>query len=356
LIAVALALSASAWLAGVAEDERVHLVVLRDEEAASCPDEEELAARVRARIGSEPFRLDREGRELRVGLARDGRGLRARVALFSKSGHRIGRRELTGAADCRALADDLVLAVAIAIDPLLLVRRRPEPPEPTAPSPAPAPEVPRETPSIDEMAASEERGLDRDPLLTPERVRVRSRRMDRFEAPSPASIVGRGVVLLTAGVGVVVSPTVRAEASFDYGAFDLDLGVRLDVPTRYPIPEVGGDALIDMTLLSSQVAPCLGTTWDIVTFRGCGLGEAGILVAQGVGLVRPRAAASPWVAVGGRGAIDIRVFPALGLVLTGDLVAPLVRPRFLDGVTGQVYAQPAPLVGSFGAGLEIELL
>src|SRR5678815_2396057 len=52
---------------------------------------------------------------------------------------RIGMRVIRGDVDCRGLADDIVLAVAIAIDPMLLVR-----PKPLPPAPPPLPE-PKET-------------------------------------------------------------------------------------------------------------------------------------------------------------------------------------------------------------------
>lgn len=348
---VLVALGAGGQLAGLAEADRVHLVVLRDDAAAACPDEDELAARVRARLGSEPFLDDddtssllarRAGRELRVGVARDGSSLEARVVLFSPAGTRLGRRTLRGDLDCVRLADDLVLAMAIAIDPLLLVRRRPSPParetaEPVREAP-PAPTAPE---------GWVEEG--------PKAPIMRRRAPPALDLPAPVSIVGRGLLLATAGIGVIAAPTIRGEVSFDYGVLDIDVGARLDLPARYPIEETGGAALLDLTLVAAQLAPCLGWTWDIVTARGCGVVEGGALVAQGVGFVRDRGVTTPWVALGARAALDFRIWPTFGLVLTSDLSAPLVRSRFIDEVSGAVYAQPGPLVGSLGLGLELQI-
>lgn len=348
------ALGAGGQLAGLAEADRVHLVVLRDDAAATCPDEDELAARVRARLGSEPFLDDddtssvlehRAGRELRVGVARDGSSLEARVVLFSPAGTRLGRRTLRGDLDCVRLADDLVLAMAIAIDPLLLVRRRPAPPPSETATPM------QEAPG--EPTASE--SLVEEGPVVPVAPIVRRRARSALELPAPVSIVGRGVLLATAGIGVIAAPTIRGEVSFDYGVLDIDVGARLDLPARYPIEETGGAALLDLTLVTAQLAPCLGWTWDIMTARGCGVVEGGALVSQGVGFVRDRSVTTPWVALGARAALDFRIWPTFGLVLTGDLSAPLVRPRFVDEVSGAVYAQPGPVVGSLGLGLELQI-
>lgn len=345
VIAVVVALGVGLQLAGVAEEERVRLVVLRDQAAAHCPGDDELADRVRERIGSEPFRDDddRRGRELRVGIAGDGDGLEARVVLFSPSGSRLGRRALRGGRDCARLADDLVLAIAIAIDPLLLVRRPPERLEDEIAERAPA-----AAPAIVAPPAAPEDYVEDVP-------QVRRRALPELALPAPASIVGRAVLLASGGIGVLVTPTARGEISFDYGILDVDLVGRLDLPARYPIEQTGGAALLDLTLLTAQVAPCLGVTWDIVTARGCLVGEAGALVAQGIGFREERSVTIPWVSLGGRGALDFRIWPTFGLVVTGDLSTPLVRPRLVDDVTGEIYARPGPVVGSIGLGLELQI-
>lgn len=343
MIGAVVAVALAAQLARVAMDDRVHLVVIRDDAAAACPSNDELARRVRARIGSEPFRdpvVDGAGRELRVGISADGDALKAKIALFSKEGDRLGRRQLSGPADCRALADDLVLAVAIAIDPLLLVRRRPTAPveEPVAPAVVVEEAPPEEAPPAPEEIDG---GASRRPVAGV-----------AAEIPGPASIQARAIVSVAAGVGVVLQPSVRAEASLDYGVLDIDLGARLDVPARYPISD---EALIDMTLLAADLSPCLGWSFDITYVRGCGVLEAGALAAQGVNLEAARAVTSPWVALGTRAGVDVWLWPTLGVAVVGDLSAPLIRPRFVDDTSGEVYAQPAPIVGTLGVGLELQI-
>ncbi len=137
-VAVALAAS-SAPLRAEGEHDRVVLVVARATGTGACPNDAELSARVRARLGFDPFAnaSTPAARRLRVELApaagsRDGAMLEARIALTASDGTSRGRRVLRGDVACDELANDLVLAIAIAIDPLLLMRRS-QPPDPSAP-------------------------------------------------------------------------------------------------------------------------------------------------------------------------------------------------------------------------------
>lgn len=328
------ALAIAMLLGALAEEDRVSFVIVRDVGAEMCPDNDTIAARVRERIGSEPF-AD-EGplapRQLRAGIALlDDETLEARIALFSSDGTRLGRRVLRGPANCRALADDLVLAIAIAIDPLLLVRRRPT---------KPAAEVRAATPASAPAPTDLPRAVGQTP------------RRDSIDIPPPVSVTGRALVAVAAGVGVVATPSARVQVSLDYGALDVDGGFRFDLPSRYP---VSGDALLDLTLIAFDAGPCVGWDIDITTLRACGTLQAGMLVAQGIGFLVPRSSTTPWLAVGTRAAFDMHLWPGLGLVVEGELQAPLVRARFVDDVARQTLSQSAIVVGSFGVGLELQL-
>lgn len=330
------ALTVVTMLGALAEEDRVSFVIVRGAGADVCPDDETIAARVRERIGSEPFANESPlaPRQLRTGIALvDDETLEARIALFGSDGTRLGRRVLRGPADCRALAEDLVLAVAIAIDPLLLVRRRP----------AKAAVVHSDAPttSATDVAPPTETA---DVVQTPPRRKV--------DIPPPVAVTGRGLIAVAAGVGVVAVPSARVQVSLDYGALDLDGGFRFDLPSRYP---VSGDALIDLTLIAFDAGPCVGWDIDITTLRGCGTLQAGMLVAQGIGFLVPRSSTTPWLAVGARGAFDMHLWPGLGLVVEGELQAPLVRARFVDDVARQTLSQSSIVVGSFGVGLEMQL-
>jgi hypothetical protein len=334
----------AAHLAAFADDARVRIAILRDP-GVGCPGDDDILDKVRGRVGADPFRDDGAGREVRVGLARDDRGVVAKIAMFSPNGLRLGMRVLR-AKECDALVDDLVLAVAIAIDPLLLVRARPRAlagsgARPRAPGADDDDAVP-----VDDAAPPSEPASRAHDLAT-------TIVAPSFSIPAPAAVTGRTILGVSAGVGVIATPSLRGEISLDYGVLDVDGGVRFDLPSRYPI---GPGALIDVSLIAGEGAACLD--WDVdavVQLRGCGALEGGALVAAALGLDGARAVTAPWFAVGGRGALDVRFWPELGLILEGDLLAPLSRPRFVDDVTRQVYAEPSPVVWDIAVGAEIQL-
>jgi hypothetical protein len=85
--------------------------------AGSCLNQSELSARVRARLGRDPFseqaRLEIQGR-----VIRNGERLQVEIGVRDESGNTAGRRVIESASqDCGPLGDAIVLAVALAIDP-----------------------------------------------------------------------------------------------------------------------------------------------------------------------------------------------------------------------------------------------
>ena len=80
------------------------------------------------------------------------------------------------------------------------------------------------------------------------------------------------------------------------------------------------------------------------------------VLPAGIGFVEAQSTSTPWVAVGARGAVDFHLWEGLGLVVEGELQAPLVRARFVDDVTRQTLSEPTIVVGSFGVGLELQIL
>ena len=137
-IALALALPASAARAG--EPVRLHWVRL--EGAGVCIDAAALEARVRQRLGSDPFEA-RATRTIEGAVHRSGETWDAQIAVRAyPSEAEPPRRELKSRAnDCDALSEAIVLAVALAIDPAAAFSSSPKPAPPVAP-PAAAPSAP----------------------------------------------------------------------------------------------------------------------------------------------------------------------------------------------------------------------
>ncbi len=342
-------------LAAVADDDRVLLTITRIGDVSACPDDAELRDRVRARIGSEPFRDElaqdagARARTLHVQLTRDASLLMVRIDLDSPAGAR-ARRELSGPLDCQLVADELVLAIAIAVDPLLLMR-----PAPTAAQPAarPAAQAAAQAAAQVRVPAPPE---DADARAAQEGVYA-GRRGDLpivvepaapFNPPRPnAAWVRAG-----AGVSTMTSPvptqTMRAEASLDYGPVDVDVGARFDLPSTFFV--AGGGAL-RLTVIAAHLAPCLAVALGAIRLRGCEVNEAGSLIAEGDGLADGIAAAHPWIAVGGRAAIDLPVTSDLWLFFAGDTLVPLLRPRLVNRVDGALWYQPPALAVLVGFGV-----
>jgi hypothetical protein len=138
--------------------QRVRLGWVRGEGTESCLDRDALEQRVRERLGRDPF-----SQEAPVSIdgivARDGSGWHAQLRIRSNTDEALGTRQLdSGASDCSAISEAVVLAVALTIDPSAgsAASAAAFPPEPTAPSPpqallqtGPLPEPPRALPSVE---------------------------------------------------------------------------------------------------------------------------------------------------------------------------------------------------------------
>jgi hypothetical protein len=137
-----------AWLGSAHADDRsptVSLGLTRGTGAETCITARELAQRVEARLGHPTF-VSAAQADLFVDarIARVDRGWRASVAATRADGTKIGVRVLDSAsADCRGLDGDLVLVVALVIDPNATDPGHAIPPPPTktiyvaVPSPPP---------------------------------------------------------------------------------------------------------------------------------------------------------------------------------------------------------------------------
>ncbi|WP_437675784.1 hypothetical protein [Sorangium sp. So ce131] len=146
LVAAAVLLAAPRPARGFS-DETVALSWVRLPGAEACVGARALAQAVEARLGRAA--LVPAGRadltiEARIEPARAG-GWRAVIAVADASGALLGRREIaTRSPRCKAIEDDLALAIALMIDPEAKLSPGP-PPAPVAAAPLPAP-LPAERP------------------------------------------------------------------------------------------------------------------------------------------------------------------------------------------------------------------
>lgn len=125
-------------------DARVRFAWVRGDEAGGCPDQRSIEAGVISRIGRDPFvedgRLSIEG-----AVEHSGAVWRADIRVRDQHGALVGRRALdTEAPDCGPLAEAVVLAVALVIDPNAATRT----PRPAGAAPPPVVPVPSQPPPV----------------------------------------------------------------------------------------------------------------------------------------------------------------------------------------------------------------
>ena len=145
-VAFAVALSAHAVDAAAPPARQIRLSWVRDDGAASCPDARVIEARTRAWLGRDPFADDAPS-AVEVTVGRQGEALVARIRIRADDGSPSGQRQITSE-DCDTLASAVALALAIHVDPDVIVGgtppvprsppRPPEPPRSDTVTPAPA--------------------------------------------------------------------------------------------------------------------------------------------------------------------------------------------------------------------------
>lgn len=299
-------------------DERslaVALGLTRGSGADGCLTARELAQRVEARLGRAAFvSAAKADLFVDVRVARAGRGWRATVAASRATGERVGVRELASAGgDCHGLDEDLVLVVALVIDPMATG-------EPRAPLTAPAP---------------------REVIYVPVPVAV------PVAGPAPSWAFGARVATAVLG-GVLPSaaPAVDAAiATTPPGAWPIELGV---IATASASANASTNASTNDGAHGAEVRIALGTVAvcpELVAgararLQLCGGGAAGALRVRSHGLDPATTGDHAAGLVFGRGRGSVRVAGGLEVVLDAGVTVPLARRSLyytaLDPMTLQV--------------------
>jgi hypothetical protein len=275
-------------LVAAASEPRARLSYWREAGAERCPDESAVRGAVAARLGYDPFNASAEARKtITVVLSGSARGLQARLVLTDDSGEVGGRRELKARGnDCAALADTVVLAISLAIDPLRFAEGPPSPEARQLPVEKPAETVARPAPA---------------PL---------PKYRGRLGAGPLASLgTAPGV-----SFGFTVTGGLRARR------WSLNLEVRADIPSTQSVPA----GSVTTAIYVGAVAPC----FHAAVFAGCALVIAGAQISHGDFAVS-QDATTPYVAVGLRSALEFPIARKLELQVQADLLATLIRSVFL---------------------------
>lgn len=241
------------------------------------------------------------------------------VSLTTHNAGQLGRRSLE-AASCRDLADATALILALMIDPDAVAAHAGDAKvAPSPPPPAPVVEAPPAPP----------------PTGPP---------MDVLVAVHGQASLGL-LPGVDAGVGAGIGLAGRRWRVEVRGTY----GLRRDQVARAAAaPEARGQ----FSFLGSALAACIDLGGDGIGFGPCAGAELGLVSAKGYGVSVELPARTTWLAGGAGGYVVIALGRHLAIPLHLDVMAPLLRPRYIiKDVEGTVFQAPALGVRLIG-GLE----
>ncbi len=302
------------------------LVYSRGAGAETCPDEVALRRAVALRIGYDPFFPWAE-KTIVASVLRLDRGFSVKVHLVDSGGGEHGAREIRTDGRCDDLLDAAALAIAIAIDPLLLAP--PAPPESPAPVVAPVPD-----------AASPAARIGTPPPL-------------QLPSPEPGPAMTFSVsagAIASLGVAPALAAGLSIGASTRWRLVSLGLEARVDAPASRTFYTPGGPASVSSWLATAAVVPCVHSSALML----CALGQLGSTRVSALDVVGPTAGSARWTATGGRAGVTVPVGRNAALRLGADVLVNLDRARVSIGAT-QVWHAPL-ICASYGLDVTVPFL
>jgi hypothetical protein len=299
--------------------EPVRLEWVRLEGAGNCIDAAALEARVKRRLGSDPFN-PQASRSIEGVARRSGDGWHAQIAVRAHpSDANPPLRELEStAADCESLSNAVVLAVALAIDPTAAFSDATARPA-AAPQPVGQPKPPGPEPTTEPAALG-------------------------LAGRADSSLAAQAGLLPKASLGVGLGASAVLTRGFE-------LGLRAQ---QFPEVEVGGDPSYAVGLAALTLELCaVARPAKAIALRACAGPSLGFLHAAVLRGERTqpgeRAALAAELGLDAAFALSQRV----AVVLGARAVAPVTRYRFiLEGATSPLFTQSA-IAGIAQLGLEL---
>lgn len=341
LLSVGVAALASVPFAAVAAPS-ARLVYLRDDDAASCPDEAALRSAVAGRLGYDPF-VAYARATMFAEIRRAGGAFKATVKLVDADNVVRGARELVHAGErCEELIDQMALSMSIAIDPLSLGKPAP-PPLDSQESPSPpegdSPPTGTGAPSLD---ASHARPADAsEPAVTDPKPAPAGEEASRPAAPSEAAPVHLDAAAGPAlWIGSAPAPAFGILGNAEFRR--RSLGALVEFRTDFPASRAVTTGSVRTSLTVGTVAVCV----HLDPVFGCLGGSVGELSASGEGMavghdvqaLHAVAELRGGVAVPISKMVSLRTQGSVGLVLTPhrlavDQVDAYTLSRVAAGVT-----------------------
>ena len=329
--ALTVALVLLAANAGAAPSRSSSLGWVRGAGAEGCIGTRALAVAVEARLGRQVFvSAARADVAVEGQIERGPAGAwRATISVAGEGGRVLGTRELLrDAASCRELDEQLVLVIAVMIDPDAALRAAPLPLVTPAPSPAPAVIVQRELVPV--------------PYVAPPR-------LDPWRTGLHLGAVFALGLLPKPGVGLALRGRIT--------------------PPRWPTFEIGGAIWsanqaesggvgARFTLAEGFAAACTPALAALgLELGGCLGARAGVIRVGGFGFNLAQDHERPTFAASLEGRVRRRIAGPLTLALSPGLLVPFVRDRFFyseqAGQKLEVFRM-SPLVGTLEVTLGLE--
>lgn len=320
---VACAIAVATAPARAAAPEPSFALVYTAPDATGCPTEEALRAAVAGELAYDPWDPVDDGTSPRIVVTVRGvrAGVHGRIEMRAAGGRHLGARELE-APTCAELTPALVLALAVAVDPL---RAALPPPQPKSPPIAAAATV---TPPTTATPG---------PLVV---------------APSPArarfvdSVHLRVAFGVHTAVDLAPGPTLGFMGRVGFAARRWSSAVELRGDLLGAADADGGR--VSATTMAAFLVPCV--LHRIVAF--CALAGAGGQEVAGSGFLASRSSWVPFAAVGGRVEVELAVSRVLAVAVRVDVLAPLTRTELFIGTERpqRVY-RTAALSNTFGLAL-----
>jgi hypothetical protein len=287
-IAMVLAAVSASSSRARAEDARLEYAAA----APDCPTESALRASVAMRLGYDPFTAD-AARVVRVEIRATESGVEATVQMLDTAGRSVGRRDLEDTGSCAELADVLVLAVSIAIDPE------------------------RALGAGTEGGAGVEAGTEGETAAG----------AGTGAGTGTGAETGTGTGISVLGeVGFTPSPT--AGASIDLRA---RLGMWSLALSGYGVLPTGADVVsgrVATYRAGAALVPCVHADF----FAGCAIVQLGAMVGRGESVPISREATAPFLALGARARAEWTIEEHLLLAIFVDvLLTPTPTELRIDG-------------------------
>ncbi len=272
--------------------------------AESCPAQPAFQAEIAAWLGYDPF-SDSEPRAVVIELSGNASGLAAHLQLEKAGGEILGERQIvTASSDCRDLTQALVLAVALAVDPLPISR--------------------------DVIVSDEARPPPAVQVVSPTTTFTIPAASTRPAGPSAELSLSVGSLWVVGGPQVAPGLMAGLEARWDH--FSIGIEGEGDAFTGEPV----SPGSVQVSLVSAELIPC----YRLGAFGFCAVLAAGAELGHGEGVSEPSSQPLPYLGVGVRALADLHIAGPLSVRFQLDALGTALGATFNIGNT-DVWDTPA---------------